>query len=246
MTGTQNVIQEKLYAEPYHYYVSIDKFSLHKRLSWGLEYYSYIHFLSGIINKNDFESMIDVGCGDGYLINYLSKFHDNKRLKGVDLSNRAITFAKAFALADNVTFECQQLENIDEQFDLVTLVEVLEHIDDSGLPTFVDNLKRIMKPAGTLIVSVPTVNVKLNKKHYRHYDVNLLKSQIPDMKLKEYFYIYNTKSIILKAINKLLCNNYFILNSGKIIKTLIAVANSELFVTNENEGAHLIAVFKNN
>jgi len=60
-------------------------------------------FVSTLISKYKPSTLLDVGCGDGRLLEFLS--HKNKELKqgyiGIDLCNEAILLAKVLNQHDN-------------------------------------------------------------------------------------------------------------------------------------------------
>lgn len=119
-------------------------------------------------------SVLDVGCGDGRFIGALGREID--RRVGIDLSERAIRFAKAFI--PNVNFRAIDAGELHETFDLVVAIEVLEHIPDERTDEFLKTLAERTNIGGHVIISVPTTIVPLNKRDYRHYDLELLQKQM--------------------------------------------------------------------
>jgi 2-polyprenyl-3-methyl-5-hydroxy-6-metoxy-1,4-benzoquinol methylase len=109
------------------------------------------------ITKLKARDVLDVGCGQGDLLVALSKLNRDVSLTGCDPSLVAIESARL--KAPEVEFICADLINEDprelygKSFDTVTLVEVIEHLDNPS-----DLLKKVsqyMKLNATLIVSVP-------------------------------------------------------------------------------------------
>lgn len=96
---------------------------------------------------------LDIGSDNG-VISYLLR-KQGGRWKSADLDEGSVR-----AIADLVRTEVYQIDGRttpfeDEQFDRVVIVDFLEHIrDDKG---FVEELYRIMKPGGELIVNVPHI-----------------------------------------------------------------------------------------
>lgn len=119
------------------------------------------------------KSWLDVGCGDGRLISLLAENKDMKAT-GVDLCQEAIAHARAFNPGGN--FICGPVSAVEQKFDLVTAIEVMEHIDDAL--SFVDSLCERLDNGGRLIIGVPALNKPRSAKHYRHYDEKLLIEQI--------------------------------------------------------------------
>jgi len=78
-------------------------------------------------------TILDVGCGDGTLIDYISKNNSPKEIIGIDVSKKAVEYTKrqgykAYEIdITSNTFETFMKEN---NFDYIILTEVLEHIQE--------------------------------------------------------------------------------------------------------------------
>jgi len=170
-------IQDKQYDFPYHHIPYFDDTGTAKSirsLSWGLDYLCYLKHLCEEIHSYGPQSLLDVGCGDGRLLGTLGPEINEK--VGVDLSEKAIRFARAFH--PEITFHQTKVADLNAVFDVVTAIEVLEHIPDDGVSMFLRSLNDRVKPGGMLVISVPTKVIPLQEKHYRHYDRQLLLSQL--------------------------------------------------------------------
>jgi len=89
------------------------------------------------------ESVLDVGCGDGYLCS-LFKSRGVTRVAGVDLVESRINYAKAhFQGIEFKAAEITKLPFDDGSFDLVTCVEVLEHLENPSAA--LKELKRVSR-----------------------------------------------------------------------------------------------------
>lgn len=95
--------------------------------------------------------VLDIGCGSGLMLNALDQLAETS---GMDMSDEAIQFSQEIFrgpikqgwLPDNVPFP-------NESFDLITALDVVEHIDDD-----IGSLKAIrhlLKPSGKAIITVP-------------------------------------------------------------------------------------------
>ena len=112
--------QDNQYEFPYHYLASMNEETpqIKKTLGWGFEYLSYMNEVLFEIGNLKYNNILDVGCGDGYLLNHLET--DSKKL-GIDLSQNAIIFANAFA--KDAKFEIRDLLTLEEKYDLISLIE---------------------------------------------------------------------------------------------------------------------------
>jgi 2-polyprenyl-3-methyl-5-hydroxy-6-metoxy-1,4-benzoquinol methylase len=238
-------IQDSQYHEPYHYYMNLEPFSIHKVLGWGLEYFSYLNTINDILTKIPHDTLLDVGCGDGYVLNYLSKMNPNKRYLGIDLSEKAIKFADAFKNCDNVQFKVLNLKDVNEKFDCVLAIQVLEHIPDDQIRDFMDYLARVTNNLGFLIISVPTMNFPVTKKHYRHYTIEKILSEKPEGFSLTYFtYNFDSKSIFFKMLKFLLNNPLFIVKSSIVLRILMKMIKKNYLETTYDRGGYLVAMFK--
>lgn len=97
---------------------------------------------------------LDVGCGAGLLCEPLARL--GAAVTGLDAAQESIAVARAHAELQGlaIDYRAQGVEKLDvEPFDLVTAMEVIEHVADPAL--FVAHLARMMTPDGLLILSTP-------------------------------------------------------------------------------------------
>lgn len=99
---------------------------------------------------------IDVGCGGGLLSEAMAQA--GARVVGVDLSPELLEVAKLHALGAELTGVEYQLQSAEEmakthaeQFDLVTCMEMLEHVPDPE--SVLDACVKLLKPGGLLVLS---------------------------------------------------------------------------------------------
>jgi 2-polyprenyl-3-methyl-5-hydroxy-6-metoxy-1,4-benzoquinol methylase len=125
------------------------------------------HFIKNIALKNKLNlinslqpqkgKILDIGAGTGDFLSVAK--NDGWQTIGVEPSDRA----KAIAKNKGVSFveETSELEN--HSFDVISMWHVLEHVPD--LDKQIKELKRLLKPSGTLIVAVPNFK-SFDAKHY--------------------------------------------------------------------------------
>jgi len=94
--------------------------------------------------------ILDVGCGTGANLQMLSRFG---AAEGVDVSAAALDFCRARGLAQVKQGAAESLPFADESFDLVTGLDVVEHLDDdiAGL----SEMRRVLSPEGRVVLFVP-------------------------------------------------------------------------------------------
>jgi methionine biosynthesis protein MetW len=77
--------------------------------------------------------ILDIGCGDGTVMEFLSKNNKPKEIIGIDISKRAVDYVK------NKGYEAYELDVLSDDFvkflgnknfDYIIITEVLEHIQD--------------------------------------------------------------------------------------------------------------------
>lgn len=107
----------------------------------------------GLLKKADPKTVLEVGCGEGFLLNYIAGRDARLRLSGVDLSYAAVHFARdRFALNSGLLVgSVYDLPFRAGVFDLVVCSEVLEHLSD--VQCAVAELQRIS--ARHVLISVP-------------------------------------------------------------------------------------------
>jgi len=95
--------------------------------------------------------ILDVGCGTGANLVRLSEYGD---AEGVDISPDALKFCRERGLYNVRLGAAETLPYKDNEFDLVTALDVVEHIDDdvAGLR----EMRRVLRPGGRVLLFVPT------------------------------------------------------------------------------------------
>jgi SAM-dependent methyltransferase len=94
--------------------------------------------------------ILDVGCGTGANLEMLSEFGV---AEGVDVSPEALSFCQGRGLENVKLGAAEALPYDDNSFDLVTGLDVVEHLDDdlAGLK----EMRRVLRPGGRTVLFVP-------------------------------------------------------------------------------------------
>jgi SAM-dependent methyltransferase len=94
--------------------------------------------------------ILDVGCGTGANLEMLSEFGDSA---GVDISGEALAFCRERGLENVKQGAAEALPFDHSSFDLVTGLDVVEHLDDdlAGLK----EMRRVLRRGGHALIFVP-------------------------------------------------------------------------------------------
>lgn len=120
----------------------------------GKEDQERVEFISSLVNK-DIGSILDVGCGNGLFINHIlknkSNFQSLSKMSAVDRSKAALSHIDANI--DKIQASIDSLPYEDNSYDVVTCLEVIEHLPLEVYKKAISEIYRISK--STIIISVP-------------------------------------------------------------------------------------------
>ncbi len=149
--------------------------------------------------------MLEIGCGVGDFL-HTAEEHGWECI-GVEPSEEAKAIATKRTKASILSSE--ELESLaDEQFDLITMWHVLEHVDD--LRWEMAQLQRLIKPHGRIVIAVPnykSYDGQYYKEHWAAYDVPRHLNHFNRIVLTKMF---KTKGLELKKMDKLKWDAYYI------------------------------------
>ena len=136
----------------------------------------------------DGERLLDIGCGDGYFI---------KRVKCRE------RYGLDKLLGDEIT---ESLDFPDEYFDYVTMLAVIEHLQNPEL--LIREIHRVLKPNGKFIFTTPRREAEMfiklyakdiDKEHAIYFDYNKVKELANDL-----FEIIGFKYFVFR-LNQVFC-----------------------------------------
>lgn len=213
-------IQDDSYSFPDHYIASYHNgFSYTVSDSWGAAYCASIEFIINELQKVNYSSLLDVGCGDGRFLRELDSVSGNKELKGIDYSKKAIDLAKV--LNPSLDFTNEQIQSIDKKYDILTLMEIIEHLPLNEVSSFTKSLLSILKKDGYILLTVPSKNRTPDPAHFQHFTVQTLKDlfdhnifEIVDIQFIEKI----PRSCFHKIINRFFFNKHFAIKNEFLTK----------------------------
>jgi 2-polyprenyl-3-methyl-5-hydroxy-6-metoxy-1,4-benzoquinol methylase len=103
--------------------------------------------------------VLDYGCGAGHLLEQMVK-QTGANFYGIDFSTDSIDETKRRVAGKPNLKELILVDKLpthfsDEQFDSITLIETIEHLQDDALHETMQELFRILKPNGTIFLTTP-------------------------------------------------------------------------------------------
>ena len=112
---------------------------------------------------------LDAGCGSGRTLDVLAEY---ATATGVDVSSVAVAAARARGHRDVLVAAVQRLPYPAASFDLITCLDVLEHVPDDVRA--LRELRRVARPGAALVVTVPAYpslwsTHDEHNSHYRRY-----------------------------------------------------------------------------
>jgi SAM-dependent methyltransferase len=94
--------------------------------------------------------ILDVGCGTGTMLTHLARYG---KAQGIDVDEEAIGYCRERGLADVRLGAAEHLPFDDGSFDLVTALDVVEHLDDDVAA--LREIWRVLRPGGQILMTVP-------------------------------------------------------------------------------------------
>ncbi len=123
--------------------------------------------------------VLDAACGEGYGSDILARYA--KKVIGIDLDNETINRAKVkYKNRDNLTFQqgnIEKLEIEDCSIDVVISFETIEHVSEDIQKNFLNEIDRVLKDDGIMVMSTPNKRVYSDLHNYNN-----------EFHIKEFYY----------------------------------------------------------
>jgi SAM-dependent methyltransferase len=135
-------------------------------------------------------SILDVGCGTGMLVQQMQAFGNSF---GIDVSLKAIEYSRRRGSEQTAVGSAEDLCFRSATFDAVTMIEVLEHVEDD-LKALRD-IHGLLRPGGAVILTVPAFQMLWSRRdvrlhHKRRYTTDDLKKKITQAGFRPLFCTY--------------------------------------------------------
>jgi len=245
---SEQVAQEDEYRIPYHHLSAFaPSFRPGFSDSWAMNYNHSVEFVLEQVSQINPSSVVDIGCGDGRITREIGSHFVGRRNVGIDFSERAIALARL--MHPDGDYEAMDITNqkFPYSFDLGLLIEVFEHIPPEDANQFVRGVAQMISTDGRLLVTVPHINKPVEYKHFRHFDKASLTSCFSGYFEPEEFYLIEKRGFLNKALNRLVVNPLFVLNSKWALNCLYRVYGKYVFwAAAEKNCARIAVTFRRN
>jgi ubiquinone/menaquinone biosynthesis C-methylase UbiE len=165
--------------------------------------WSLLNMLDRVVAPDGQQRVLDIGCGAGNMFHHLARYGS---VVGVDNNPKPLAVARERGydvrdgLAEDLPFD-------DESFDLVSLLDTVEHCDDDM--AVLRECYRVCAPGGHLLVTVPAFmwlwshNDELNA-HRRRYTVKELEEKLARIGFRIQRMTYNNFFVFPMAASMIL------------------------------------------
>ena len=160
-----------------------------------------LRLVKSLLSIDKTHSILDAGCGEGYISYYLSK---KAKVVGLDISTKLIKENKKLAhkrlsfIALDLNYLSKKFKN---RFDKIICLEVLEHA--KNFENIIHNFSKALKKKGILFATIPIFE---GHGHF-NYDISYVKRIIEKEGFKVLKLNYVQMPFFTKSINNLI--NYF-------------------------------------
>lgn len=122
----------------------------------------------------DGRTILDFGCGPGFVLEELLRTCNNVRVMGVDFSRESVLTAESRlrglgGFGQVVSAETVPVSLPDQCCDIILMIEVIEHLDDETLQKTLQEASRLLRPGGYFLVTTPN-----------HEDLDASKTACPE------------------------------------------------------------------
>lgn len=140
--------------------------------TWAIE-----TFLKKLPEQKNLD-VLDVGCGAGNMIHHLAHYG---RVRGIEVDARPVKIAQQRGYDVRLGDATQNIPFPDASFDLVTALDVIEHVDADE--KILQEAFRVLRPQGCVLITTPAFqwlwshNDELNA-HKRRYTAQELRAKM--------------------------------------------------------------------
>jgi ubiquinone/menaquinone biosynthesis C-methylase UbiE len=112
-----------------------------------------LRILRSMGSKKSFQSVLEIGCGNGNGTRLIKKYFSPNHITAIDLDEKMIRIAQKRNKDSTIIFKTMDASNLDfsdQQFDAIFDFGIIHHIPDWR--ACLHELKRVLKPDGELLI----------------------------------------------------------------------------------------------
>lgn len=163
-----------------------------KLFEWKRDYFR-AHF-APLLPHDHQASILEIGCGLGIHLQLLAE-HGYAKVQGVDLSPEQVNYAREKLGLQNIDLAEASGWLVDKEaaFDCILCLDVLEHLPLDELMRMGQQIRRALKPNGTLVVQVPNGVAPMNPIVY--HDLSHVRAFTP-ASLRQFFLVVGLEPVL--------------------------------------------------
>ena len=210
-------------------------------------------------SEQKIKTILDIGCGTGDFLAACKK--EKWNVVGIEPNIKAAALANSklqnISIDKNTKNNFSLFKDINElnkenKFDVITMWHVLEHVPN--LEEYINNLKRLLKSNGTLIIAVPnykSFDAKYYKQFWAAYDVprhlwHFSKKSISLLFKKENMKVVKILPMKLDSYYVSLLSEKYKTGKSNLLKAFFIGFKSNFKALSSKEYSSLIYMIKNN
>lgn len=127
----------------------------HRRRGVQSKWHALKFRLVGQCLGDEYSHHLDIGCGPGTFVGTLPA---DLRSTGTDIASTQIDFANEHYKTEFHDFQCVPPGKVpfdDATFDVVTLVELIEHLEMADIEFLIGEAHRVLDPGGKIVITTP-------------------------------------------------------------------------------------------
>ena len=123
-----------------------------------LQFQQILSEIKILCNRNNSAKLLDVGCATGVFLDMAR--HDGWEVKGIEISEELAKYAREnFHL--EIRSDLIKTPFPQRSFDVVTMLDVIEHLPRPIVNTIISEISRIIKPGGVMVIRTPSEDALL-------------------------------------------------------------------------------------
>jgi len=150
-----------------NYGLYYDKYHKENKQYWKNQKYYYLNTLGLLkhLPPSKESKILDIGSGKGALLQIIKEL-GYKNIEGIDVDEGLVQYCVSKGLNCHlINHTADFLKDNEEEYDLITCIDVLEHIPHQEQIEFITCIKNSLTNNGVFICQVPNASASLSMRH---------------------------------------------------------------------------------